>query len=199
MFSFRFLSRVNPTTKIPDYATLVSAILTTILIIIIDVKDLISFTDIVGFLTYSSVAMGLLIIRYCGESSSSIKISNNLRVDGIMESSVDNLDEDENLLASSSDEITSSTQHLIEPAQDHSILARIRACWPFKHKHNSILVILLIFLLNVLISGLLHKTKSQKLVLIVVLVSMNLFMSFVLSLFKQYDQSVNISFKVSYL
>ncbi len=48
----------------PDYATILSAVLCVILVIIIDVKDLIGFTDISGFLTYSTVAMGLLVVRY---------------------------------------------------------------------------------------------------------------------------------------
>jgi amino acid transporter len=63
-FFDRFLSRINPSTHVPDYATYVSALLCLALVVIIDVKDLVGFTDISGFLCYSSVALGLLVVRY---------------------------------------------------------------------------------------------------------------------------------------
>lgn len=61
---FKFMSNINPTSKIPDMATIVSLIMAVFLIIGFNTKDLIGFTDISTFLIFSTVALGLLVVRY---------------------------------------------------------------------------------------------------------------------------------------
>ena len=61
---FRCFGQVDARTKIPRVATIISMTLCMALVLAIDIKDLIGFVDISGFLTYSLVAMGLLVLRY---------------------------------------------------------------------------------------------------------------------------------------
>jgi amino acid transporter len=61
---FKFLSVIHPRLKIPLYANLTSYIISILLIVVFDIRDLIGFTDIIGFIQYGSVACGILVIRY---------------------------------------------------------------------------------------------------------------------------------------
>jgi hypothetical protein len=221
---------------VPDYATIASAILCIVLVVIIDVKDLIGFTDISGFLTYSSVAMGLLVVRYYDngiehaytstsnreelvESSldtNSDRANNNDYATNrsIENSSINTVREDEtsNLLqvagedcASTTDLIASYTNNDMSgpfsnrPTQT-SCLKRFRkllySTGVFKYKQNALSVIILLYLSNVAIFGLMHNlvTKS-KLILIVIAVGVNLIAGVFLSLFEQTRMPSELAFK----
>ncbi|RMZ97136.1 cationic amino acid transporter 3, partial [Brachionus plicatilis] len=69
---FKCLSSVNVSSKVPDMATIWSMIICLLLILLFDVENLIGFTDISGFLIYSAVAMGLLVMRYNHDTESTV-------------------------------------------------------------------------------------------------------------------------------
>lgn len=62
---FQFLSLVSEKTRTPYMATIVSGLICILLILIIDFKDLVHFTNISEFFVFSMVALALLVVRYC--------------------------------------------------------------------------------------------------------------------------------------
>ncbi len=61
---FEYLSRIHPRTKIPHLATYTSLGITLLLTVLFDVENLIGFANISGFLIYSLIGLGLLVVRY---------------------------------------------------------------------------------------------------------------------------------------
>ncbi len=61
---FEYLSRIHPRTKIPHLATYTSLGITLLLTVLFDIENLIGFANISGFLIYSFIGLGLLVVRY---------------------------------------------------------------------------------------------------------------------------------------
>ena len=64
---FAWFATVDPVTNIPKLATLASMVLSVLLVLVLNIDDLVGFTDISGFMVYSVVAMALLVMRYCDQ------------------------------------------------------------------------------------------------------------------------------------
>lgn len=61
---FARLAHVDERTRVPRTASIVIFALSFVLVVGIDIRDLIGFTDITGFLIYSTMGVALLMIRY---------------------------------------------------------------------------------------------------------------------------------------
>jgi amino acid transporter len=156
---FKFLSRINPSTRVPDYATLVSGFLCIILIALIDVEDLIGFTDINGFLTYSLIAIGLLVLRYCGDQEDE-NISNVNTDQDIVESSLadenGHLARTNTLIQAENESLLQNTANFIDPR----LIRRGKSVF-FTRRPNAIYIIILIYLSDVILFGLVHNLKNN--------------------------------------
>ena len=198
---FKFLSRVNENTKVPDSATIVSAIMCTCLVAFIDVANLIGFTDIVGFLTYSSVAVALLVVRYYGGNENELDGLGNEYLDGddsvnqVVESSLMNSvyqnEESTNLIETSTNERHSS-----------AIKRSSKGFGFFRRRRNVLLVILFDYLGNLMLFGLMHNLKlytvfNYKLVLMILAAILNLLVCLVLCMFEQVYIPDVVLFKVT--
>ncbi len=198
---FKYLSYIHKTTKIPCLATLTSLIICIFLIIAIDIKDLIGFTDISAFLIYSTVAMSLLIVRYYHNTSDDINgnnnYNNNSRNDLAESTFQDNTNESAQLLPNDSINYDSN--------MNSNETSNRFACKFFQNRTNSLAIILYIFYSNILFFGLinnLHSNSATHLKLIIgsVMGASNLIAALLLYLFKQKNHvNTNGSFKVPFV
>ncbi|RMZ93136.1 cationic amino acid transporter 4, partial [Brachionus plicatilis] len=122
---FKCLSSVNVSSKIPDMATIWSMIICLLLILLFDVENLIGFTDISGFLIYSAVAMGLLVMRYNHDTESIVNQT-------MIESSPDSF------------ELSEDRVNLLDSVSESELATQTI----FKKSSTAILIIISIFLSN---------------------------------------------------
>jgi amino acid transporter len=193
---FKYLSYIHKTTKIPCLATLTSLIICIFLVIAIDIKDLIGFTDISAFLIYSTVAVSLLIVRYYHNTSDDMQ--NNTSRNDLAESTFqDNTNESEHLLPNDSINYDSNLNN-------NELSTRFK-CNFFQNRTNSLLIILYIYYSNVLFFGLINNLHSKsvnhlKLIIAIIMVVSNFISSFILYFFKQKNHvNTNGSFKVPFI
>jgi amino acid transporter len=197
---FKYLSYIHKTTKIPYLATLTSLIICIFLIVAIDIKDLIGFTDISAFLIYSTVAMSLLIVRYYHNTSEYINDRNNNisnRSDLAESAFQDNINESAQLLPNDSINYDSNIN-------SNETKSRFR-CNFFQNRTNSLLIIVYIFYSNVLFFGLINNLHSKsvthlKLIIAIIMATSNFLATIILYLFKQKNHAnTNGSFKVPFV
>ena len=189
---FEFLAKIHPKTKVPHLATLVSFLITLFLVIFIDMKSLIGFVDISGFLTYSAVACGLLMVRYC-------------IVDDQTSQALNDVDEEEEEQGALMSETTFDDGCCFLDSDDAPAI-RISAAnlisegsQPnfFESRFYAMLIISFIFLFNLFISIPLNAFDQFNIPVFIMMVAVNMFLLVILSFFKQANmQTSSLSFKV---
>ncbi|CAF0712639.1 unnamed protein product [Brachionus calyciflorus] len=186
---FKCLSSVNPQTKIPHVSTLFSLLICVLLIVVFDVKDLIGFTDITGFLTYSMVAMGLLVVRYNHET----EYSSILNEPNLIESSPDSLD------VSNNDDTVNLLQNDLNSNSEYTPRSTETDNTFFRSRSNALILIIFIYLSNIVYFGFLNNFKSIKIYLICLIILSNLICSVILYFFEQIPSSKKLTFKVPFV
>lgn len=191
---FKFLASISQRTHIPHVATLACGIVSVLLIVVIDINYLIGFTDITGFLTYSTMGFALLIVRYYNDDEHDQKIVDS----NVAESSIDNYNllndgQPNDQLINDDSDVNSMTN--VEPV-DSGILAKIRKWKIFRIRENCLFIIIFIFFSNIVYFGLLRYFAIIKTFLILLIIFSNLFFTIILSLFPQTKPPKNLSFKV---
>jgi len=178
---FEYLSRIHPRTKIPHLATYTSLGITLLLTVLFDVENLIGFANISGFLIYSLIGLGLLVVRYFHKD----EIIDENAVETIGINSEPN--EDTNVL------IGTRRRGYVDRIQDRALEYRF-----FKSRNNALFLIFFIFFVNMFMFGLLNILKSDVLsgVVLGVGILCNVLATVTLGLFRQTDRITGISFKV---
>jgi hypothetical protein len=181
-------------------------------VLLIDINDLIGFSDITGFLTYSLVAVGLLMIRYCNTEivdESNVQIMNEevatsssrtIEKESCLNEEVNEMESDKLLPDSqSADNLVVTSQalpvgeklHLFSQLTD-SILKKNF----FRNRMNAMFLIYFLFFSNIsyfFMLNFFHGVIKKAIVFLIVL--SNCTLTVVLSCFKQ--NSYKVSFKVS--
>lgn len=170
---FKYLSAIHPKTKIPHLATYTSLVLTLALTVLFDVQNLIGFANIAGFLTYSVIGVGLLIVRYYHDDNYDILNNTNT-------SSADQQYENLNIFS----KLTNKIQNICSEYKF------------FQQKNIATALIVYIFFSNILFFGLLNYVNELDTVFLIVCLASNLLAGVTLGLFKQTDKNANLSFKV---
>lgn len=212
---FKYLSSINQSTKIPHKATYTSCVICVFLVIIIDVKSLIGFSDITGFLTYSMIALGLLVVRYNLEITdqpygmanpineimeSSLDIYENLEIEqreDITFLSEQNEEQETNILIAENGTSPKKRLKILEPI--YYIIKSVKKKKFFRSKMNSLVLIMFIYLSNIAYFGLLHHMPYIKSILIVLIAVSNLICTLVLSLFRQTKIPKDLTFKMPFV
>jgi len=178
---FEYLSRIHPRTKIPHLATYTSLGITLLLTVLFDVENLIGFANISGFLIYSFIGLGLLVVRYFHKDE--IIDENAVEIIGINSEP----NEDTNVL------IGTRRRGYVDRIQDRAL-----EYWFFKSRNNALFLIFFIFFVNMFMFGLLNILKSDVLsgVVLGVGILCNVLATVTLGLFRQTDRITGISFKV---
>ncbi len=176
---FNCLSTIHPRTKIPQLATISALALTLILTLILDVNNLIGFANIAGFLIYSFIAVGLLVVRYFhnDQEVTMIKYDKEKTEYG---SSI--------LILGQSDR-TNVT--MMNKVQDYFAQYDF-----FKTKYNALNLILCIFYSNILFFGIYNYIQSFSTLFLIISIVCNIILTITLSFFKQTDTRTDISFRV---
>lgn len=170
---FKYLSTIHPKTKIPHLATYTSLVLTLILTVLFDVQNLIGFANIAGFLTYSIIGVGLLVVRYYHDDDYAV-------LDNVNSSSHGLQDLSRNILS----RLTIRIQNI---CGDYKF---------FQQKNYAMGLIFYIFFSNIVFFGLLNYLNELNTVFLVVCAISNIFAGLTLGLFKQSDKNTSLSFKV---
>ena len=199
---FKSLSIVHKKFKIPHFAFLFGFIFAVILLITLDLKDLLGFADICGFLAYVLVSTALLVVRYSPTSE---------RFQVINEDEEEEEEEEETVFM---DRRTLLLEEISEPLLSEfddpelKISSRRRQrepnkkrCFRYsKQKKLSSIIIIFVFILNIFLSGLFNYTKNFEVLLIVLIVLFNLIASFLLILFcEQVQDQQKIAFKLPFV
>ncbi len=209
---FKFLSNINEHTKIPHIATITSFIISALLVLLVDINDLIGFSDIIGFLTYSLVAVGLLMIRYCnteiGDESNvqivneEVALSSTGRIilkESCLNEELNEMESDKLLSESQSvDNLIITSQNL--PNRKRTCLfSQLNDCTLknsfFKNRKNAAFLIYFLFISNIFYFFLFHLVHGLKKPIVIVIVLSNCILTAALSCFKQ--NSYKVSFKVN--
>lgn len=196
---FSSLASINPRTQVPYTSTILSALVSLVLVIAIDVRDLIGFTDITAFLTYTFTALCLLVVRYCNHDDYDTTSGN---ASSIVESSLDNY---ASLLNDPSDDHhdnnDDSEEHVenLPPSRpkNTNFLNRIRKWKYFRMRDNILNLIVLVFLTNVTYFGLLEYFVIIRTMLVTLIVITNFIFVVILSIVEQIKPPSTLSFKVN--
>ena len=216
---FKSLSIVHKKFKIPHLAFLFGYVFAIILLITLNLKNLLGFADICGFLAYVLVSTALLVIRYCPANQyteldelddGDINVSDDEKNEEDDEETVFNarptllLEEISEPLLSEFDlpEIDSTSSHQRRSLRSSSSKKEkyFRFSDKMKQKKFSIFLIIFIFILNVLLSGLFNYTQNYEGILLFLLILSNLVVCFLLILFcKQTTDKHKIAFKLPFV
>lgn len=177
---FNYLSRIHPKTKIPHLAAITALILTVILTLLLDVNNLIGFANIAGFLIYSLIAVGLLVVRYFHNDEEVIVIKFEKEERAYSSSSV--------LILNQPDK---TNKTIVNKAQDYFAQYEF-----FESKFNALNIIICVFYSNILFFGIYNYIPSFSTAFLVISIVSNLMLTIVLSLFKQRDTQADMSFRV---
>jgi amino acid transporter len=212
---FKSLAVIHSKFKIPHLAFLFGYIFATILLITINLKNLLGFADICGFSAYVLVSTALLVIRYCPTNQYE-------HIKGNDEEDVEEDDEEEEeTVFSSQSRPTLFLEEISEPLlsefddpelklslsnqRRRAMRGPLRRKYfrfhdKLKQKKFSITLIIFIFTLNIVLSGLFNYTKNYEGILLVLLVLSNLIVCFLLILFCEQTSDKNkISFKLPFV
>ncbi len=179
---FKYLSRIHPKTKIPHLATCTSLVITLILTVLFDVENLIGFANISGFLIYSSIGLGLLVVRYFHKNEII-----NVNIVGATGINTDSNADTDGLLR------VRARTGIVDRIQDYACRYGF-----FKSRNNALFLIFFIFFQNMALFGILNNLQSDRLISIVsgIGILSNILAVVTLGLFKQTDATTDISFKV---
>jgi hypothetical protein len=220
---FKFFSKLHPRTQVPYFATLFSFVITLLLVVLVDIKALNGYVDISGFLTYSIVGTGLLIVRYCvideeddnddddahrdqnnydetclneccPPTSDASTVTSRLMTDSMY------ADDENNLLTDSV-----PPERLTVPSAAAAIARdNRRRCKFFQNRHVALSLIILIFMANIIFSFLINKLfgdaqQQTQTKLYLIAVGFNVLAALFLRMFRQANkQTSSISFRVSW-
>lgn len=194
---FSSLASINPHTQVPNTSTIISALVSISLVVAIDVRNLVGFTDITAFLTYSATALSLLIVRYCNDDASTSSTTPNANL--IVESSIDSyssLINEQNDDENSESELNENLVSNLPLPKKQGLLSFIRK-WKFlRIRDNIFSIILLIFLTNVTYFGLLEHFNTIKTTLITLIIVTNIIFVIILTIVEQIKPPITLSFKV---
>lgn len=207
---FKALSRISESTHVPHISTLFTLVTSLILIVVIDVKNLVGFTDITGFLTYSFISFALLVTRYYNDDDDDVYegrqkprgLTSNEN-QNLVESSIDSPNEqliDDRENETQSQELSSNAGELFNPPVETqlTLIKKLRKKKFFRLRDNCLFLIVFIYVSNMAYFFLLHYFKIIKLFLIFLIVISNLICTLLLSIFPQANSSSDsISFKVT--
>jgi amino acid transporter len=198
---FKYLAKLHHTYKVPHLAIFTSMFACIGLVVLFDVKDLIGFADISGFLIYSVIALALLVIRYCHDSN-----DDEQKRDLIEETSSDLFKQEENILneierVENQDERENLLDNISRVNQEDSdrsnrSLSFIKKRQFFRSRKNALFIILFIFFINMLMPGFINMHIGSSKLLFVLIIFINAFLTILLSLFEQTDRAKEVKFKV---
>ena len=206
---FKSLAIIHNKFKIPHLAFLFGYLFAIVLLIALNLKNLLGFADICGFLAYVLVSTALLVIRYCP--------SNQYKQINDSDDEYDDDDREEETLFSTPNRPALFLEEISEPLLSEFDDPELKISFngrrrgekkqkyfrfsdKLKQKKISITLIIFIFILNILLSGLFNYTQNYEGILLILLILSNLIVCFLLILFcEQTNDKHRISFKLPFV
>lgn len=184
---FKFLSAIHPKTNIPHLATLLSLAFTLLLTLTLDIQNLIGFANISGFLMYSFIGVGLLVVRYFHDDFIPIHEENSYDINQDHDILYDSISSNDNLLNRADNRKNTLGKRIQNACSKYRF---------FRSKYNAVIVVFFVFFSNILFFGLMNHIDDLQTVFLIIGLISNLVSVIVLSLFKQTDRANMISFRV---
>ncbi len=195
---FKILAKIHKKYKVPHFALIFGFVFSVLLIITLDLKDLLGFADICGFLSYVLVSTALLVVRYCPVKDHFIESESEEEVETVfIERRTLLLEEINEPLLSEFDDPDIN----VSVRRSRTIKSK-KKYWRFQNKKIqekfAINVIFLIFILNIFLSGLFNYTKNFDSLITISLFLCNIVACAVLVLFCEQinDKKQKIAFKL---